>query len=121
MMRLAVLLSMLGSFLLSGCTFLSGQLGDNFTPAAVQNIQAGRTTKQEVVGLLGQPTLQISLANARERYVYHFSILQGSQVLLFGNFVNVSQRSELLDVIFRGDVVESHQHIIPKAEAAGGR
>jgi outer membrane protein assembly factor BamE (lipoprotein component of BamABCDE complex) len=121
MKRTAVVLSILGLLFLSGCIFLSGRVGDGFTPAAIQSIQAGRTTKQEVVGLLGQPTLQIPLANGRERYVYHFSNLEGSSINFFGNFTSVSQRSEMLDVVFRGEVVESHQHIIPKAEPAGGR
>jgi len=87
----------------------------------VQNIQDGKTTKQEVVGFLGQPTLQVPLANGRERYVYHFSTLDGSIIALFGISTSVSQRSEMLDVVFRGEVVESHQHVVPKAEPAGGR
>jgi outer membrane protein assembly factor BamE (lipoprotein component of BamABCDE complex) len=121
MRRMRVVLSILGLAFLSGCVFLSGAMGDRFTSEVVQNIQAGRTTKQEVVGFLGEPTLQIPLANGRERYVYHFSNLQGSNINFIGNFTSVSQRSEMLDVVFRGEVVESHQHIIPKAEAMGGR
>jgi hypothetical protein len=121
MKRMAVMLSSLGPLLLSGCFFLSGTVGDGFTPAVIQSIQAGRTTKQEVVGSLGQPTLQIPLANGRERYVYHFSTVEGSSINAFGQFTSVSQRSEMLDVVFRGEVVESHQHIIPKAEPTGGR
>jgi len=121
MKRMRMALPVVALSLLSGCVFLSGTMGDRFTPDVVQNIQAGRTTKQEVVGFLGEPTLQIPLANGRERYVYHFSTLQGSNINFFGIFTSVSQSSEMLDVTFRGEVVEFQQHIVPKAASAGGR
>lgn len=121
MRRMGETLLTLGLLLLSSCTFLSGNVGDRFTPQVVQSIQDGKTTKQEVVGFLGQPTLQIPLANDRERYVYHFSTLGGSVIAVLGIFTSVSQHSEMLDVVFRGEVVESHQHVVPKAEPTGGR
>jgi hypothetical protein len=43
--------------LLGGCMLIRGTVGEPFAPEAVQFIQDGRTTKQEVVGRLGTPSV----------------------------------------------------------------
>jgi outer membrane protein assembly factor BamE (lipoprotein component of BamABCDE complex) len=97
--------------LLGGCMLIRGTVGEPFAPEAVQFIQHGRTTKQEVVGKLGTPSVIAGLGPDRERYVYHFNQMEGSGFLGY----TVQDYAQFLEVIFRGNVVESHQHVVPVA------
>jgi len=90
---------------------IKGTVGEPFAPEAVQGIQDGKTTKQEVLGKLGTPSVVSSPSPGKERYVYHFNKLEGSG---FGGFT-LQDRAQFLEIIFRGDVVESHQHVVPIA------
>jgi outer membrane protein assembly factor BamE (lipoprotein component of BamABCDE complex) len=97
--------------LLGGCMIIRGTVGEPFAPEAAQFIQDGRTTKQEVVGRLGTPSVISSPGPGQERYVYHFNQMEGSGFLGF----TVQDYAQFLEVIFRGNVVESHQHVVPIA------
>jgi outer membrane protein assembly factor BamE (lipoprotein component of BamABCDE complex) len=100
------------ALLLAGCTIIQGTVGEPFSPEAVQAIQDGRTTRQEVVGKLGTPSIISIPSPGRERYVYHFNQLEGSGWIGFTALDN----AQFLEIIFRGDVVESHQYVVPIAE-----
>jgi outer membrane protein assembly factor BamE (lipoprotein component of BamABCDE complex) len=109
-----VIIVALMALLLGGCTIIQGTVGEPFSPEAVQAIQDGRTTKQEVVGKLGTPSIISIPSPGRERYVYHFNQLEGSGFIGF----TVQDNARFLEIIFRGDVVESQQYVVP---IAGGR
>ena len=99
------------SLLLGGCTIIQGTVGEPFTPEGVQSIQDGKTTKQELLGKLGTPSAIARLGPDREKYVYHFNKLEGAGFFGF----TVQETAQLLEVIFQGQVVQSHQHVVPVA------
>jgi outer membrane protein assembly factor BamE (lipoprotein component of BamABCDE complex) len=99
----------LTTLLFVGCTIIHGTVGEPFAPDAVQSIQNGRTTKQEIVGKLGTPSVISDLGPDRERYVYHFNKMDGSGFLGF----TLQDQAQFLEVIFRGNTVESHQYVVP--------
>jgi outer membrane protein assembly factor BamE (lipoprotein component of BamABCDE complex) len=100
------------ALLLGGCTIIQGTVGEPFSPEAVQGVQDGRTTKQEVLGKLGTPSIISIPSPGRERYVYHFNQLEGSGFIGF----TAQDNARFLEIIFRGDVVESQQYVVPIAE-----
>jgi outer membrane protein assembly factor BamE (lipoprotein component of BamABCDE complex) len=106
-----VILVALMALLLGGCTIIQGTVGDPFSPEAAQFIQDGRTTKQEVVGKLGTPSIISYPGPGRNRYIYHFNQMEGSGFIGF----TLQDNAQFLEIIFRGDVVESHQHVVPIA------
>jgi outer membrane protein assembly factor BamE (lipoprotein component of BamABCDE complex) len=99
----------LTTLLFVGCTIIHGTVGEPFAPDAVQSSQNGRTTKQEIVGKLGTPSVISDLGPDRERYVYHFNKMDGSGFLGF----TLQDQAQFLEVIFRGNTVESHQYVVP--------
>jgi outer membrane protein assembly factor BamE (lipoprotein component of BamABCDE complex) len=99
------------SLVLGGCTIIQGTVGEPFSPEAVESIQDGRTTKQEVLGRLGTPSIISFPAPGRERYIYHFNKMEGSGFIGF----TLQDTPQILEILFRSDIVESHQYVAPMA------
>jgi outer membrane protein assembly factor BamE (lipoprotein component of BamABCDE complex) len=92
-------------FLVQGCAFSRGTLGDNIKTEAVSLIQKGTTTKAEVLNLLGAPDRLLQL-NGRDVFQYYrYDAKAGSLLLIVLNFTRLSIKSDDLFVILNRDGV----------------
>jgi hypothetical protein len=93
--------------LTQGCAFSRGTLGEDISSESVLEIKKSRTTKAEVLSLLGAPDRLLQV-NGRDVFQYYrYDAKVGSLLLILINFSRVSVRSDDLFVILdRGGVVE---------------
>ncbi len=90
-------------FLLQGCAFSRGTLGDEFQSEVIATIQKGTTTKEEVLHLLGAPDRLLAL-NGRDVFQYYrYDAKAGSLLLIILNFTRISIKSDDLFVILNRD------------------
>jgi hypothetical protein len=93
--------------LTQGCAFSRGTLGEDISSESVLEIKKTRTTKAEVLSLLGAPDRLLQV-NGRDVFQYYrYDAKVGSLLLILINFSRVSVRSDDLFVILdRAGVVE---------------
>jgi outer membrane protein assembly factor BamE (lipoprotein component of BamABCDE complex) len=66
---------------LSGCFFARVNRNDPLAPAAVEQLEPGKTTAQQAVELLGGPTLVVQLGD-RSAYRYDHTVTKATGLLL---------------------------------------
>ena len=87
------------AFLVQGCAFSRGTLGDDIKAEAVSSIKKGVTTKTEVLALLGAPDRVLPL-NGRDVYQYYrYDAKAGSLLLILVNFSRVSVKGDDLFIM----------------------
>ena len=92
---------------IQGCAFSRGTLGEDINSESVDAIKSTRTTKAEVLSLLGAPDRLLQV-NGRDVFQYYrYDAKVGSLLLILINFSRVSVRSDDLFVILnREGIVE---------------
>lgn len=102
-MRLPLLGVLTLLFVVSGCAFSRGTLGDDIKPDAVTAIKKATTTKAEVLSLLGAPD-RILQVNGRDVFQYYrYDAKAGSLLLILVNFSRLSIKSDDLFVLLNRD------------------
>ncbi|MEK9142849.1 MAG: hypothetical protein AAB308_17485 [Nitrospirota bacterium] len=91
------------AFLLQGCAFSRGTLGDDVKTEIVATIQKGTTTKTEVVNLLGAPDRLLQLNGRDVFHYYRYDAKAGSLLLILLNFTRLSVKSDDVFVIMNRD------------------
>ena len=93
--------------MIQGCAFSRGTLGEDISSESVSAIKSTRTTKAEVLSLLGAPDRLLQV-NGRDVFQYYrYDAKVGSLLLILINFSRVSVRSDDLFVILnREGIVE---------------
>ena len=93
--------------MIQGCAFSRGTLGEDISSESVSSIKSTRTTKAEVLSLLGAPDRLLQV-NGRDVFQYYrYDAKVGSLLLILINFSRVSVRSDDLFVILnREGIVE---------------
>ena len=101
---IAIVLVLIG---IQGCAFSRGTLGEDINSESVDAIKSTRTTKAEVLSLLGAPDRLLQV-NGRDVFQYYrYDAKVGSLLLILINFSRVSVRSDDLFVILnREGIVE---------------
>jgi outer membrane protein assembly factor BamE (lipoprotein component of BamABCDE complex) len=90
-------------WLIQGCAFSRGTLGDDIKSDAVSSIRKGVTTKGEVLAILGAPDRLFQL-NGRDAFQYYrYDAKAGSLLLIVLNFSRLSVKSDDLFVIMNRD------------------
>jgi hypothetical protein len=102
-MRLPLLGVLTLLFVVGGCAFSRGTLGDDIKPDAVTTIKKATTTKAEVLSLLGAPD-RILQVNGRDVFQYYrYDAKAGSLLLILVNFSRLSIKSDDLFVLLNRD------------------
>jgi hypothetical protein len=97
--RAVILLVLLPVVLLQGCAFSRGTLGDEINTNAIAALHKGKTTKTEVINLLGAPDRLVQL-NGRDVFQYYrYDAKAGSLLLILFNFTRLSIKSDDLFVV----------------------
>jgi hypothetical protein len=103
MLRGLLLFFMTGGFLLQGCAFSRGTLGEEISSEAIAAITRGTTTKAEVLERLGAPDRLLQV-NGRDVFQYYrYDAKVGSLLLIVLNFSRFSVKSDDLFVIVNRD------------------
>jgi outer membrane protein assembly factor BamE (lipoprotein component of BamABCDE complex) len=87
------------AFLVQGCAFSRGTLGDDIKTEAISLIQKGTTTKAEVLNLLGAPDRLLQLNGRDVFHYYRYDAKAGSLLLIVLNFTRLSIKSDDLFVV----------------------
>lgn len=78
--RRTIVLTLLGP-LLGGCAAFRATQNEPLDPAAIRQLEPGRTTAREAVELLGGPT-QVVQIGERSAYRYDFTVTKGAGLFL---------------------------------------
>jgi hypothetical protein len=101
--RAGILLFFLLIILIQGCAFSRGTLGDDINADAIAALHKGKTTKVEVINLLGAPDRLLQL-NGRDVFQYYrYDAKAGSLLLIVLNFTRLSIKSDDLFVVLNHD------------------
>lgn len=85
--------------LATGCYFSKNKEGIGLDPAVVARIEVGKTTKAELLEILGPPTQIIRLLDS-EAYVYRHSIQKNTgTILILLNMVRSDQQFDAVTAI----------------------
>lgn len=98
---------------LSGC--VGYKTGRKFDDSSVKNIRAGKTTRAEVIQMLGQPPTRNSAGGGKETWMYEYNEIQSHAsaityvpiVGLFAGGGKSTSNQQTLTVQFTGDVVSA--------------
>ena len=87
------------AFLVQGCAFNRGTLGEEIKDETISSIKKEHTTKAEVLSLLGAPDRLLEV-NGRDVFQYYrYDAKAGSLLLIVLNFSRLSVKSDDLFVI----------------------
>lgn len=101
--RASIPLFLLLVVLSQGCAFSRGTLGDEINADAIATLHKGKTTKADVINLLGAPDRIVQL-NGRDVFQYYrYDAKAGSLLLLVLNFTRLSIKSDDLFVVMNQD------------------
>jgi len=95
----AILFLTAAVFIVQGCAFSRGTLGDDISSETVAAIRKGETTKAEVLTLLGAPDRMLQMNRRDVLQYYRYDAKVGSLLLIVLNFSRVSIKSDDLFVI----------------------
>lgn len=101
--RAGIPLFLLLVVLSQGCAFSRGTLGDEINADAIATLHKGKTTKADVINLLGAPDRIVQL-NGRDVFQYYrYDAKAGSLLLIVLNFTRLSIKSDDLFVVMNQD------------------
>jgi outer membrane protein assembly factor BamE (lipoprotein component of BamABCDE complex) len=101
--RASIPLFLLLVVLSQGCAFSRGTLGDEINADAIATLHKGKTTKADVINLLGAPDRIVQL-NGRDVFQYYrYDAKAGSLLLIVLNFTRLSIKSDDLFVVMNQD------------------
>lgn len=100
--HLTAALLLLPVLLAFGCVSAGGDYGSVLTDAQKSQVVVGKTTKTEILRVLGNPDQRIPLPDGREQFSYIKESIR-SQGSLFGS--RSTSRYQEFWIIFNGDVV----------------
>ncbi len=121
-MKIARYLTLLlpGAFLLLGCVQFSGNRGVEVTwhPEAITQLEKGRSTREDVLSLLGPPSQVISLEN--ETVLYYLNErteFEGAILILFNRFDRATDYDRAVFFFDKDDVLIEYATRIKPDEA----
>lgn len=98
----------LACHLLAGCALFRSSRNEPLDPAAIAQIEPGRTTAAQIVELLGGPTQVVELGN-RSAYRYDHQVTKGAGLFLLILIVgNADTRTDRLWVFFDENDIVTH-------------
>jgi outer membrane protein assembly factor BamE (lipoprotein component of BamABCDE complex) len=111
----------MAALLLQGCAFSRGTIGDDVKTEMVATIQKGKTTKTEVVNLLGAPDRLLQLNGRDVFHYYRYDAKAGSLLLILLNFTRLSVKSDDVFVIVNRDGIVEDVISSKRTESLGFR
>ena len=97
---------------LSGCATGGYSIGRDFNSAAVSQIVKGKTTKDDVVRMFGEPfSKQVASENEEKwMYVYDAGVVK-AQSYVFTTVAQVTGQKKTLDILLRNGIVINYTYL----------
>jgi len=109
MKNLIISITVTALLVLTGCATSSYTYGNNFASENVSKIVKGKTTKQEIVTMFGQPFLKSVISKTGEKWVYSYSSGTASaQSYLVTTTVETTGTQKMLDILIENGIVENY-------------
>ncbi|TVP15377.1 hypothetical protein [Shewanella sp. KCT] len=106
-----VLLTALLTGSLVGCATSRMTTGANFNEQLVPQIVKNKTTKQELVGLIGQPFNKAILTSNSEKWTYFYTdVTSKAQSFVFSMDVQTTGIKKQLEVLLENDIVTNYTY-----------
>jgi hypothetical protein len=106
MKRLALAVVAVISLAVVGCATSSYSVGKDFPSENVSKIVKGKTTGNELIGMLGEPFSKTVLSESEEKWIYTYSSGTASaQSYVFTTKVQTTGQHKMLDVLLKNGIV----------------
>ncbi|WP_423186774.1 outer membrane protein assembly factor BamE domain-containing protein [Alishewanella sp. d11] len=104
--------------MLTGCATANYELGNPINPENVAKIENGKTTKQELISLFGEPYTKTPLSSTQEKWIYtYINTTAKAQSYVVTMKVDSTGIQQTLDLLIENGVVLNHTFVngeIPK-------
>lgn len=110
--RISIITALFAVNGLSGCATGGYSVGKDFNSSAVSQIVKGKTTKDDVVRMFGEPFSKTVASENEEKWMYiHDAGTVKAQSYVFTTTAQVTSQKKTLDILLRNGIVINYTYL----------